>query len=236
MAKLLQVDSECRFAHFDELTIALAARLWDLVESAVEKQGRASIVLSGGSTPVPLYNILRELPLPWEALQLCLSDERWVTVDNDASNEGMLQRELLPGDPPVAMVSMARTVDTVAAEADRIDRELGELGARWDVAILGMGSDGHTASLFPHADGLTQALTSERNCVAVTPAEVEQARLTLTLRQLLNARRIILLLRGSEKWRVYEEALAGDDQESMPVRAILHQQEVPVDVYWAADR
>ncbi|MDH3647558.1 MAG: 6-phosphogluconolactonase [Gammaproteobacteria bacterium] len=231
----LAVSSECRFQHNDDLTVALAARIWDLLAEAIEQYDEAGMVLAGGSTPVGLYNVLHELPLPWTSLKLCLSDERWVDVNDPASNEGMLMRELTPGMAAETLISMAQTTATPEEDADRVDRALRALSRPWDLVLLGMGNDGHTASLFPQADGLAEALNSEKRCVPVDPGNGGHTRLTLSKRELLNSSRIILLIRGQEKWQVYCEALSGTDVSSMPVRAILHQQQVPVDVYWSLD-
>ena len=235
MTVSLQVASECRYAQNDELLIGLTARIWDLLEEAVEHETRPAVVLSGGSTPVGLYNVLRELPLPWPTMDLCLSDERWVPIDDEASNEGMLERELIRDPGPAKLISMARRADTAEADAARVEAELRGRSEPWDLVLLGMGNDGHTASLFPGAKGLAEALAGERRCVAVEPVDSPNVRLTLTLQELLNSRRIILLLRGAEKWRVYREALEGDNINAMPVRAVLHQRQVPVDVYWSLD-
>ena len=235
MTDMLKVASECRFAQADELTVALAARIWDLIEEATERQDPAGLVLSGGSTPVALYNVLRELPLPWHKMRVCLSDERWVGIDHEASNEAMLGRELLDADAGDVLISMARAGATPEEDADRVERELESISQPWDIVLLGMGNDGHTASLFPGASGLDAGLRSDRRCVAVEPVNAPEKRLSMTLRELTNSRRIILLLRGEQKWRVYREALAGTDVETMPVRAILQQNSVPVDVYWSAD-
>lgn len=229
------IASECRFAHPQDLTVTVAARLWELIDEAVSADGQASLVLAGGSTPVPIYNTLRELPLPWDTLRLCLSDERWVDVSDAASNEGMLRRELF-SDPSQhgRLISLARRSDDIEADAAAVERELASSERPWDTVILGMGADGHTASLFPAAPGLEQALTSHRRCVPVVPQAAAHARLTLTLPELLNSRRILLLLSGAQKWQVYQEAIAGEDVAAMPVRAVLHQTKTPVDVYWSA--
>lgn len=235
MSLSLQVASECRFAQSDELLVGLAARMWDVLAEAVEQDNKAAMVLSGGSTPVSLYNILRELPLPWANLDICLSDERWVPVEDPISNEGMLDRELIRDPGPATFISMARQCETPEADAQRVENDMQQLSRPWDLVLLGMGNDGHTASFFPGADGLAAALSGKRRCVAVTPGGKSEPRLTLSLCELLNSKRIILLLNGAEKWRVYREALRGDDIEAMPVRAVLHQRQVPVDVYWSLD-
>ncbi len=229
----LQVNSECRYTHSADLTIALAALIWDTVEECVALRDRAQIVLSGGSTPAGLYNVLRELPLPWEKLAFCPSDERWVPVSDNASNEGMFLRELLGPDSPSRLLSMARTGDEPEADAERASAAIASLDNPFDLVLLGMGTDGHTASLFPGAPGLAEALEADAGCVVVRPESA--VRLTLSRRALLNSRQIVLLLRGADKWKVYQEALAGDDVSAMPVRAILHQDQVPVNVYCSFD-
>ncbi|MBT8143670.1 MAG: 6-phosphogluconolactonase [Gammaproteobacteria bacterium] len=219
-----------------ELTVSLAARAWELVDEAISATDEAAIVLAGGSTPVPLYNTLRELPLPWSRLTIAPSDERWVGIDHEASNEGMLRREFFASSATDAnVVSLARHEDDIERDAARVERALARRTAPWDFVLLGMGTDGHTASLFPGAPELPTALSAERRCVPVTPQTADHRRLTLSAAELLNSRRIILLLTGQEKWDVYREACADDDISAMPVRAILHQQQTPVDVYWSAN-
>ena len=106
----------------------------------------------------------------------------------------------------------------------------------FDIVILGMGPDGHTASLFPGASRLIDAvdMNSGTLCMAITPVTAPHDRMTLTLPALLDSRQIYLHLSGEEKRDVYEMALRGDSFEKMPIRAVLHQDRVPVDVYWAA--
>ncbi len=115
-----------------------------------------------------------------------------------------------------------------------------QLPQPWTLCLLGMGSDGHTASLFPYAQGLEEALSAEAApaCVSIMakPSEVTgdiTERMSLSLAGILKAERIALIITGEEKRQVYQQALAGDDVAEMPVRAVLKQQNVPVDVYWA---
>lgn len=225
--------SECRFAHRSDLDVVVAARLWEIIDAAVEQRGRVSMVLSGGTTPAPVYNVLREMPLPWDEMTLCPSDERWVDVDDPASNEGMFRRELLgSGAAGVELISMARNSDDPDRDATACNRLLEKRSQPWDIAILGMGTDGHTASWFPGAPGLPEALNSERRCAVVRPAGDGPIRLTLTRTELLSARLIILLISGERKWQVYDRAKRGVSDD-LPVSYLLHQDRVPVDVFWS---
>ncbi|MGJ8687349.1 MAG: 6-phosphogluconolactonase [Spongiibacteraceae bacterium] len=208
---------------------------------AVADAGAASFFVSGGGTPVPLYQQLSQCELAWQKIHVALVDERWVDVDDSASNEALIKRSLLQASASVAsftaMKSSAATAERGLVQAEKRYQSLPCVVA---LSILGMGSDGHTASLFPHADGLELALDthSGQYCSAihaqassVTGSHTE--RMSLSLWALLKSRRIILLITGEEKLAVYRQALQGDDVTAMPVRAILQQQQVPVDVYWA---
>lgn len=229
------IASECRFAVAEDLQVIVAARVWELIDAAVEQRGRAVIALAGGSTPVPVYNLLRDMPVPWDQVTLCATDERWVAVEDPASNEGMFRRELLGrAAAGVEFISMARSRASAAADAQAVDEQLRRLDA-FDLVLLGMGSDGHTASWFPGASGLDAALDSAAACVAVEPATTSQVRITLTRDVVLKAGRILLVMGGSEKWRVYADAAQTPDLKRHPVSAVLHQQRAPVDVYWSAD-
>lgn len=226
--------SECRYARAVEMHAVVAARLWELIDAAIETHGRALIALAGGSTPVPIYNLLREMPLPWDQLTISPTDERWVQLEEPASNEGMLRRELLgPDAAGVELVSMARRAADPGADAAAADQTLARLGRPFDVALLGMGADGHTASWFPDARGLDVALSSQRHCVAVEPPATPEPRLTLTRAALLSTGNLLLVIGGAEKWAVYRDAIA--DPARYPVGALLQQQSAPLDVYWAAD-
>lgn len=227
--------SECRFARAEDLHVVVAARLWELIDAAVEERGRATIALAGGSTPVPIYNLLREMPLPWDRLTLVPTDERWVNVDDPDSNEGMFRRELLAGATAgVELLSMARSRAAAAADAAACDESLARLPA-FDAVLLGMGADGHTASWFPGARGLQAALEGPRRCVAVEPATTAQTRITLTRDAVVAAQRLLLVIGGPTKWEVYERARDAPDPTGLPVSAVLHQDRAPVDVYWSAD-
>ncbi len=219
---------------------AVAGIIAEAVRQGHRRRGAAGLVLSGGGTPVPVYERLAGMDLPWEAVSVTLADERWVDADHRASNEALVRRTLLRGPAAAARLIGLRTDAKTAAEGeDAVNRCLADFPWPADIVVLGMGADGHTASLFPRAAALARALApaAGERAVALVPDPLPPgapfARMTLTLPALLDAERILLLLAGGEKRATYEAALAGDDIRSMPVRAVLRQTAVPVTVHWA---
>ncbi len=194
------------------------------------------LVVSGGSTPAEFYKALSAAELQWENISVTLSDERWVEESDPASNARMLRATLLRGRAGRAQFISLKTKAASPTEG------VAECNARlrrctWPAAmtILGMGTDGHTASLFPDDPGLAAGLkpSASSRVVAAQPASMEHARVSLSLPTLLDTRLVCLLLYGQSKWRVLNEALDEGPDEAMPVRAILRQRQVPVRVFWA---
>jgi 6-phosphogluconolactonase len=198
------------------LADALAARL----AAAIHDRGRAALVVSGGSSPVAMFRALREKDLPWSSLTVVPSDERDVPENHPDRNDAMIQRELLAG-PAEA----ARLVCLIPP---------GDLPDGFDAVVLGMGADGHTASLFPGSPQLHQALASDRPLEMLEVPQLGVRRVSLTPMALLNSDAVYLLIFGDEKRRVYESALERGDVDLLPVRAVLRQRRVPLTVFWAS--
>jgi 6-phosphogluconolactonase len=226
---------ERRFADMAALQSAAVEAIRSAILAGVAARGTASLALSGGTTPIPIYEALSHLDLPWSQVQLTLTDERWVPVDDPASNEAMVRRTLLKGPAALArFTSLKCNTQTPEAAEGQIDGALRALAQPFDLVLLGMGDDAHTASLFPGGAGLEAAmdLTGPLKARAVRPAIDGPARLSLSLPALLQSRQMILLLRGTSKWAVYQDALGDGPVLEAPVRGILHQNQVPVTVYW----
>ncbi len=207
----------------------MAERVADLValacQSAAPRNAGAEIAVSGGSTPMAMYENLAARPLDWNRHRLTLVDERWVPIDHPRSNEAAI-REGFAAAEGLRIAGLFNGAATPAAGLANAEKMLDSRQKKFDAVILGMGDDGHTASWFPHAEGLEAALSGDSlvaairaNKSAVTGAEVE--RLTLTLRAIRDARIIILMTAGAEKRATFERALQPGPVEDMPVRAIL---------------
>ncbi|MBY5991670.1 6-phosphogluconolactonase [Ferrimonas balearica] len=222
------------FERSDALVDALATRIANALQEAVDTRGQASLVVSGGSTPVPLFHRLRTLPIDWQEVYITLADERWLPADHADSNERLVREHLLVDNAAKAKFRGLHNIHgTPEAGAAMTADTLSNLPRPFDVVILGMGNDGHTASLFPCAKELDEGLTTEAVCLAVHPTQAPHPRISLSLASLLNARQIYLHLSGDSKRTVLEEALSSRDVKAMPIRAVLDQQRVPVDVYWS---
>ena len=219
---------------------ALEAGLVKAIEAtllaAIAARGVACIALSGGTTPIGVYKALSQRDLPWSQVQLTLTDERWVDAKDPASNEAMLRANLLQGPAAKARFTGFKTpADTPNQAEVQIDAALATLAQPFDLVLLGMGEDAHTASLFPGGEGLEAAmdLNGTSKVRAVQPAGGGVARLSLSLPALVSARRIALLITGPKKWTVYQEACQVGPVLAAPIRGVMHQAPVPTEVFWA---
>jgi 6-phosphogluconolactonase len=224
------------FATREELAEHLAENVGRLLRAAVAERNRAVLVVSGGTTPKPLFIRLAQTNLPWDRVTVTLADERWVDPDDPASNEHLVRTWLLQDKAGSAdFVGLKNDFPTAAAGEKKCEERLAELPVPFDVIILGMGNDGHTASLFPGAPQLEKALNpgTRAKCLAVATANAPYGRMTMTLPALLDARRIFLHITGEGKMDVLQQALAGGPAGEMPVRSILLQERTPVQIFWA---
>ncbi|WPP00783.1 6-phosphogluconolactonase [Pseudomonas sp. HR96] len=213
------------------LAEALAGKVAEQLRSAIEQRGVASLVVSGGRSPVMFFQCLARQSLDWSRVAISLADERWVPVEHADSNAGLLKRYLLVGAVAKAnFIGLYQTTATQEEAAQKADEALGELPAI-DVLVLGMGDDGHTASLFPASPDLEAALRLDnpRRCVPMLAPSVPHQRLSMSRALLATARFPVLSIQGAGKLATLRTALEGDLVAEMPVRAFLHS---PLDIYW----
>lgn len=225
-----------RYENRETLSRELAAEILKLLNQELNNRQRAGLVVSGGSTPLPLFTALSNSDLDWPRVDITLADERWVDVHSPASNEGLVRQHLLQNKAAVAgFIGLKSNHPTPRAAENACGLRLQTMPQPFAAVILGMGKDGHTASLFPWAPELQEALSpsSSQCCLQITPPHAGQLRMTLTLPALLNTRKVLLHITGEKKLAVYRQALAGDDPLTMPVKAIFQQNKVEVSVYWA---
>ncbi|MEJ0059333.1 MAG: 6-phosphogluconolactonase [Terricaulis sp.] len=224
------------FADRGALMQAAAAKLGAALRAGLTARGAAAAALSGGTTPAPAYEKLAESPLDWPRVTFALVDERWVPPSDPSSNEGMLRRTLKPAlEQGAALLPMwSKTPNHIAgAEA----AEAAHAALNLDVALLGMGGDGHTASWFPGSPQLSEALNlaSQRSMVAVEApgAAGTSQRLTLSFAAVARARSLILLITGEDKRARLEEASRQQPHEA-PIAAILRACADRLTILWAA--
>jgi 6-phosphogluconolactonase len=208
----------------DALAHAAASAIEAQLAAGLADRGRASLVATGGRSPAPVYDCLSRADLDWEHVAVTLSDERQVDADSPNSNARMLRERLLVG--PAAKAQFLPLTDY----AEPALRKL----MPFDAVMLGVGEDGHIASLIPGSPVMEQAMDPDGQAlIAESPhgfGSPPVARITLTVAALLQSRAIFLLIAGEAKRQVIAEAQAGAD---LPVRAILGQDRVPVRIFWA---
>lgn len=211
------------FASSSALADAAAEAIGARLSSGLAARGRAALVATGGRSPGPVYDRLSRLPLDWAHVAVTLSDERAVDVDSPHSNARLLRERLFVGE-----AAKARFLPL----SDYAEPALAKL-MPFDAVMLGMGEDGHVASLIPGSPVLAQGMDPQgRALIAESPAGFGQPplpRVTLTVAALLRSRAIFLLIAGEAKRQVILRAQGGED---LPVRAILAQTTVPVRILW----
>ena len=227
--------SMLKFENTSALDAALTAKVSDLLRAAIETEGKASLVVSGGRTPVGFFHLLSQCELDWSKVTIALADERWVNADHAASNEKLVRENLLINEAYKAeYLALKNSAENALDGETECQQRLNAID-RFTVVILGMGDDGHTASLFPGSDALARGLDmhSGVDCIAVTPLDAPHQRMSMTLPRLLNSESLVIHISGASKQQVLTQANAGDDVMELPIRAILQQQTTPVSIYWA---
>ena len=214
----------------------LAQEVSVLLSSAIKKNGKASLIVSGGTTPVPFFEELSKKEIQWQKVRIGLADERWVSPKDPASNEALVKRHLLKNKAAIAsFLGLYTGSPSPFGAEEECERRLLSVGLPFDVLVLGMGADGHTASLFPGSDNLEEAtdLSLKRLCIAIRPNNANHERMSLTMCALLNSRHIFLHITGQQKRAVFEQVIKPGRPEEMPIRFILSHTKMPVRVYWA---
>lgn len=222
----------------ESLNTALTEAIKTDISSQLNALGTCRIAVGGGKTPIPLLEQLSDVALDWSNVTTTLTDERWVENDQPDSNERMVRQHLLKNKAASALfIPLKNTYKTAKGGQFSLDVTLQKQVPSVDYVVLGMGTDGHFASLFPNTAELTEGLNPEypMRCMA-TRSPVEPAeRMSLTLSMLLTAKKIYLLICGDDKLAVYRRACLDDqsDNSLLPISAVLKQTVVPVELFWS---
>src|ERR1700686_4259415 len=225
-----------RYADIETLSRELATLIAGSLTAAIGARGLASLVVSGGRSPVRLFEILRSLPLDWGRVCVALADERWVSPEDAGSNEHLVREVLLKDHAaPARFLGLKNGAPTPDLGAVSAWETFARVPRPFDAVVLGMGDDGHTASLFPGSPNLPSALNASASagCVGMRSPAPPHPRLSLNLTALIDSRRIVVLITGESKLRTLAAACAPGPVEDMPVRAVLRQTRTPIDVMWS---
>jgi 6-phosphogluconolactonase len=223
------------FATPQELAEAQADAVAEALRQAIAERGGATLAVSGGTTPVRFFRALSTRALDWSKVALTLVDERYAPPSSNRSNERLVRENLLQGAATDShLIALYSEADSVEAAAQRADLRMLEILFPIDVVVLGMGTDGHTASFFPDAENLDEPLDplTRQAVFAVHAGSAGEPRLTLALPRIASARMLLLHIEGRAKRDVLEAALA-EPEARLPVRRVLDAAETEPIVYWA---
>lgn len=208
---------------------ALTRAIIERVQACLRQSAVCTLAVSGGRSPIPLFESLAQADLPWSRVRLRLVDERYVPPDHPDSNESLVRRHLLVGQAAAAdfrgLYLSGGSIEDAVAAANHDARPI-------DLALLGMGDDAHTASLFPDAPQLTAALASDAaSYLHITPPQAPHERISLSLAALRGSGHLFLYIAGPHKRKVLNEA-EHKPNPRLPISLLVAEPGVPLDVYW----
>lgn len=219
----------------DELADAVAGDVGFIIESAIDARGEALIALPGGKTPVPVYRALAAVKLNWKRVTIIPTDDRLVPLTDERSNVRAIAHSFLAAGARVFPITSDIADYRLAGNA--ANAKLSELKFPLDLAWLGVGTDGHTASIFPGPD-LEEALNAPKGRHAVgvmpdpLPPEAPVARVTLTRSAILSARTVLITITGQAKRDLLEQAISEGHSSKLPIGRVLAEAEQPIDIHW----
>lgn len=220
------------------LAEAVAGVLAEAIRSGVSQRGEAVVALAGGRTPFPVYRRLAEDALAWPRVTLLATDERWVDHDHPACNTREI-RAAFAAATGVRVLPLTPVAPGPDASARHARAALASVSGPFDAVLLGMGGDGHFASLFPGAAELRTGLDPANPAAALVvhpeplPPEAPYARISLTASRLLRTRRLLLAATGAPKRAILDQAKARREPVVLPISALLHDDSARVEIHWS---
>jgi 6-phosphogluconolactonase len=217
----------------ESLASDLCQSIGEILTEAIKKRGRASIAVSGGSTPIPLFKEFSLLSIDWTKVDLTLVDDRWVDPKNIDSNELLVRTHFIKNKASkVNFIPLKNDSNTAKEGQKQTEALLRNFTLPFDVVVLGMGSDGHAASLFPCSDELADGmdLNNPNYLISTSPKTAPYERLSLTARVIIDAKNVFLHLNGSSKLHTLESAMEYKDSSKMPIYIFL---ENGLSIYWS---
>ena len=216
------------FASIKLAARALAGRLVVTLNEAISERGRASIAVSGGQTPHLVFQQMRQHRVSWDRVTITLTDERWVSPENAESNERLVRKHLLIGPTKAAtFIPMFGGESSPQSGQAACEQRLRSIGMPLDAVYLGMGVDGHIASLFP---GHPAVNIRSSLCVAVSAPEIRPPRMSLTAAAIMGSGRIFLLFAGADKHSTYRRAQQEGACRDIPLRLLYGNSQAPVEI------
>ena len=205
----------------------ISSRLAQFINHTVKEKDYAVLAVSGGKSPIPLFKHLSKASLPWDKITIVLVDERVVDANSDDSNENLVKTYLLQNMAKSAkfIALMNKDITNILTQANSTIKEI-------DIAILGMGADGHTASIFPDCNELDSALdlNNPNTYIITNPLSAKYQRVSLTLRALINTPNLIITINGAEKLDIIEEAFQKNNK-NYPISYLINQRS-DINIYW----
>lgn len=220
------------FANSQELAAGLAAHLAGILDDAIGQRGRASLLVSGGRSPTAYFEALSRYDIDWASVVVGLVDERWAPQGSGDRNDALVRQHLLRGRAAAAqLVPLVEAGLDMETELAAARRRMPSLPRPFDAVVLGMGTDGHTASWFPCAPECAEAMNPDSTVevVQVNPTTAPYPRFTTTLPVVFDARQLLLQVEGAQKREVLARAAQPDS--SLPIAAVLRQTRAPLHVF-----
>ena len=216
----------------ESLAFAMSENIGFILEKAIKKKGYASLAVSGGRTPKFLFEELSQLNLNWSKIELTLVDDRWVDSNHEDSNEFLVRTHLIKNKASkVKFLPLKNKNKTAKSGHKFIEKNFKQMNLPLDVVVLGMGLDGHTASLFPCSKEIIKGLSRSNsdNLIAVIPKNYPYERISLTAQVILKAENLMLLINGSDKLHTLKNAMECKDEKKMPIYTFLQSE---LNIYW----
>ena len=217
----------------ESLAEDLSHKIVEILKQSINSDGRASLAVSGGRTPIPLLDALSDLKLDWSSVDLTLVDDRWVEPSHEDSNEKLVRAHLIKNKAKKINFVPLKNNNKTAKDGHKLSEELlQKVKLPFDLVVLGVGSDGHTASLFPCSDELTEGMSLNNPCrlIATSPKTAPYERMSLTAKTIIDSKNVFLHLNGSDKLHTLELAMTNKDAMEMPIYYFL---EKGLKIYWS---